>query len=123
MYPVEIGHGLPPALIRAGRAFPPAFVPKLEVFAALNSPLAAQQDPNKPGQDMSAGIHPQFASGSENWLRQNFESSDLLQRNAQEHFLADKQLFIKTADSIEIFSTGEKECAGTEVVRKIDDAK
>ena len=65
----------------------------------------------------------QLAGGGDDRFAQNFEASELLQREAEINFFAGEILFIETADRFERFAPGEKKCARAEPGRKIDGAK
>jgi hypothetical protein len=68
-------------------------------------------------------MHPQFATGSNDWLRQNLEPPELLQCLTEGDFFASKVAFVQSANRIVIFSRRKQECTYPEIVRKIKKTK
>src|SRR5204862_8204704 len=96
---------------RSHARFTLAFIPEIELVAALSDAHAAADHAQHVSQNFSRRIHPQFAPRCDDRLPQNFEAPQLADREAKINFFADEQLFVETADLLEIFAGREQEGA------------
>src|SRR4051794_2878719 len=71
--------------------------------------------------EMSAGIHPQFASRCHHWIGQDLEATDFFQGQAEKNFFAGKVSFVESAYGLEVLPAGKKERAGAEPAGEIEE--
>ena len=95
----------------------------MQALARAGSARTTHENAERVAQDLARRIHSELATGSDDGFRQNFETANLSQRDAEINFLANKKRLIQSARRVEIFARREEERARAEVQSEIERAE
>jgi len=95
----------------------------MKAIAGTGGARPAKNYAHRIPQDLARGIHSQLATGSNDRFTHNSKPSKPSQRETEINFFSDEELFIESADRVEVFSRGEEKRAGAEVERKVQCAE